>query len=272
MDDISLTNIGELVSFDKIVLSILILLVAWSLVQGLYWLSQQLSAKYARYRMAIARFFPAIKIGIWAVATYWVVVRVVNPPEKTTLAMLASVGLAVGLAAQDLVKNVISGLLILVDKPYGVGDMIEVGGHYGEVVRIDLRSTRICTFDDTIVTLPNSTLLTQALANSNSGAIDEMIAMKFNVPATVDVRELRELAWDAAASSPYVLLKKPILVNIEDLFDRTFLTRVIVKCYVIDVRLERVMASDIVERVKSALLERKLITKETVDGLLKLSD
>ncbi len=83
---------------------------------------------------------------------------------------------------------------------------------------------------------------------------------------------MKNLAWEAAASSPYVYLKKPVVVPVEDTFNRTFLTRFIVKAYVLDVRLERVFASDVQERIKKVLLDRGLLTPALVTGALTHGD
>ncbi|MCB0314052.1 MAG: mechanosensitive ion channel, partial [Calditrichaeota bacterium] len=52
---------------------------------------------------------------------------------------------AIGFAAQDILKNIFGGLMLLLDRPFQVGDKIEAGGHYGEVVQIGLRTVRIVT-------------------------------------------------------------------------------------------------------------------------------
>ncbi|MHB8766671.1 MAG: mechanosensitive ion channel family protein [Deferrisomatales bacterium] len=158
--------------------------------------------------------------------------------------------------------------MILFDQPFRTGDMVQVGETYGEVVNIGLRSVRIHTFDDSTVTLPNSLVLSQAVKNSNSGALDEMVVVEFCLPATADVQRVKALAREAGASSPYAFLKKPISVVVEDALDRTFLTRFKVKCYVLDVRLERVLASDVTERIKVALVEQGLPGDDAVLGLL----
>jgi len=111
-------------------------------------------------------------------------------------------------------------------------------------------------------------MMTEAVVNSNSGSLDEMVVIEFTLPAFVDIVSVKELAMDAAASSPYVYLKKPIAVLVADEFDRTFLTRFKIKCYVLDVRLERVLASDVLERVKDELVVRGIISRDLVVGLL----
>ncbi|MEZ3142737.1 mechanosensitive ion channel family protein [Halobaculum sp. MBLA0143] len=77
----------------------------------------------------------------------------------------SALALAVGFAAQDLVANFVAGIFILKDKPFEVGDWIEWSGGSGRVRDIDLRVTRIQTFDNERITVPNSDLANDALVN-----------------------------------------------------------------------------------------------------------
>lgn len=74
-------------------------------------------------------------------------------------------GLAVSLAAQDAVGNMISGFIIIFDKPFKVGDLIETPTVYGVVEEVNMRSTKIRTLDDSLITVPNSTMTKEAVTN-----------------------------------------------------------------------------------------------------------
>ena len=71
----------------------------------------------------------------------------------------------IALAAQDIAKNLIGGFTILADRPFSVGDFIETSGYSGTVENITFRSTRIITFDNTEVTIPNGVLANAAIVN-----------------------------------------------------------------------------------------------------------
>jgi len=256
--------LAELFSVTRIVVSVGILLVAWVSLKILYFLTGVLASRFGRYRLQISGFFPLLRLLTWLITSYIVIVYVFRPQTNAILALTASMGIAFGLAAQDVVRNILSGVLILFDRPFRVGDMIRVNDVYGEVLSVGLRSVRIHTFDDNTVTLPNSLVLGSAVSNANSGALHEMVVIEFDLPATVDVQQVKEMAWEAAATSPYVYLKLPVAVTVEDRFDRTFLTRFKVKAYVLDVRLERLFASDVLERIKKELVEQGLLTESMV--------
>ncbi len=76
-----------------------------------------------------------------------------------------AIALAVGFAAQDILSNFVAGIFILKDKPFQVGDWVEQGDIVGRVEDIDLRVTRIRTFDNERITVPNSELANNPLTN-----------------------------------------------------------------------------------------------------------
>ena len=272
MEQLPITNVAEIFSAAHIITAVVLLIIAWALLKLLHVLSQWFARRFSRYRMQITGLYPVARLLVWVVTVYLIIVQVLQPPANSLLALLASAGLAVGLAAQDVIRNVISGVLILFEKPFRTGDMVKIGEHYGEVVSIGLRSVQLHTFDDSLVTVPNATVTSSAVSNSNNGALDELVVTTFTVPASFDVEVVKNLAWEAAACSPYVYLKKPILVLAEDVFNRTFLTRFTVKAYVLDVRLERLFVSDIQERIKKVLIDRGLLTTDLVIGALTPED
>ncbi|MEJ2200355.1 MAG: mechanosensitive ion channel [Desulfuromonadaceae bacterium] len=264
----TLQAIVEQFSFLRLLLAVLFFLATMGFVRVLRFGSEKLTEKFVRHRLFISSIYPVLRLLIWIGAISIIIFGIFNPTLNTIIAISASAGLAVGLGAQDLIKNIIAGILILLDRPFRVGDMIQVGDHYGEVTNIGLYSIRLQTFGDSTVNLPNAMALGQAIANSNSGDLDEMVEITFSLPAHLDLQQIRDLAYESATSSPYVFLKKPIKVMIEDQFDRTFLTRLTVKVYVLDIRYEKLLASDISQRFKQALLDRQLLSENTVLGIL----
>lgn len=84
---------------------------------------------------------------------------------SSLLAGLGLGGLAVALAAQDVVKNLFGSLMVLVDRPFSVGDWVVVGDHEGTVEEVGFRSVRIRTFYNSLITLPNSNLISSAVDN-----------------------------------------------------------------------------------------------------------
>ena len=74
-------------------------------------------------------------------------------------------GLAVALAAQDLISNFFGGAIITVDKPFKVGDRVKIDTYYGDVISVGTRSTRLKTLDYQIVTIPNNKITSNIIVN-----------------------------------------------------------------------------------------------------------
>jgi MscS family membrane protein len=88
-----------------------------------------------------------------------------DKPPSAIIAGLGAGGLAIGLAAQDTIKNFFGSLLIFADRPFELGDRIVIDGHDGPVESVGFRSTRIRTLDGHLVTVPNSEMSTRTVQN-----------------------------------------------------------------------------------------------------------
>ncbi len=120
------------------------------------------------------------------------------------IAGLGVVGIAVGLAAQDTLANVISGILVFVDKPFIVGDWVTVDGDYGKVGDITLRSTRIRTPRNTWIVIPNKTIITAVLVNhSHHGEL--RVDVPVGIAYKEDIARAREVSLAAIAGLPTVI-------------------------------------------------------------------
>ncbi len=246
-------SLKALFDLQVILESLAIVIAAWLLLGGMRRLSNFLADRFPRRRVLITNVFPLFRLIAWIGVIGFVLSVVIQPELKTLVAISATAGVALGLGAQEVVKNILAGVLILMDRPFRVGDMIKVDTYYGEVVQIGLRTSRIQTFDDSIVTIPNGIFLSKTVTNSNSGELTEQVVVEFCLPGHVNVNDMKNLMKEAALCSPYVCRKKPVNVLVEDRYEYGFLTIFKVKAYVMDVRFERLMASDITERIKDEI-------------------
>lgn len=107
------------------------------------------------------------------------------------LAGVGVLGIAIGFAAQQTLANILSGFGIFIDHLYRTGDWVKIDGHYGEVVNITLRATKIRTLDNTFVIIPNSIVSDSSVINfSEQGRV--RISAKVAVPYNRDVADARQ--------------------------------------------------------------------------------
>lgn len=237
----------------KIVLSMLVLLMAWTAVKVAAILLEGLAERGARYRF-LKKAIPILRIFIWFFGTYIVVGWIFAPDRETLFAFAAGSGVAIGFASQDILKNIFGGIMIVFDRPFSVGDKVRIGEHYGEVIEIGLRTTRLVTSGDSVITVPNAEMVSKAVSNANSGALDCQVLTPIDLPPGTDIALAKRVAWEAAATSRFVYLRKPIAVWVEDQPERNEIrTRLKIKAYVLDTRYEFEFQSDVTETVKRAL-------------------
>jgi small conductance mechanosensitive channel len=101
-------------------------------------------------------------------------------------------GLAIGFASKDVVANLISGVLVSFDKPFKVGDDVEIGKLSGTVREITLRSTRIRSFDGKSIMIPNSKLATEPIVNYSRSRL-RRLELDFEVEVGTDIKRLRKI-------------------------------------------------------------------------------
>ncbi len=117
------------------------------------------------------------------------------------LASAGIVGIAVGFAAKDTLANLFSGMLILADRPYEIGNFVVLGtGERGEVTHIGMRSTRLLTRDDVEITVPNSIMGNTTIVNESGGPHEKFrIRVQVSVAYGADIDEVREALLSVAA-------------------------------------------------------------------------
>lgn len=120
------------------------------------------------------------------------------------LTSLGIAGLTVGFAARDALSNMISGVLIYWDRPFVIGDLVEVGGAYGRVDRITLRSTRVVTPDGRMLAVPNTEIINKTVASYTN-----FPHLRLEIPVTVavssDLDQVREILLGLVRDDPAYL-------------------------------------------------------------------
>jgi small-conductance mechanosensitive channel len=118
--------------------------------------------------------------------------------------LAGALALAVGFAAQDLIANFVAGVFIIQDEPFTVGDWIEWNGNDGVVREVQLRVTKLDTFDNELVTVPNSDLANAAVVN-NVANDRRRVSVDFGIGYDDDVERAREAIVDEGARIDAVL-------------------------------------------------------------------
>jgi MscS family membrane protein len=147
-----------------------------------------------------------IKILLVGLAAYiFLMIWGINP--TAWLASAGVIGIAVGFAAKDTLANLISGIAILADAPYKIGDYVVLdSGERGRITHLGMRSTRLLTRDDVEVTVPNAVIANAKIVNESGGP---WVKHRMRVPVGVaygsDVDEVCQVLEEIANDNPQVV-------------------------------------------------------------------
>ena len=252
-DPVGESNFLRFIDLEGLPLAIAILVIGILALRLMTRSLDSLGERFADRRLQLKQVSALARFVIYLALIGLTASSVLRLEPGALLAVAGSIGVAFGFAFKDLLASLMAGVILLFDRPFQVGDRVSYGPWYGEVKEIGLRSVRLVTLDDNLVTIPNSNFLSDAVASANAGALDCMVVVPFYLAAAEDFVRGRELVEEAAFTSPYVYLEKPVITLVSDEFlGERFVTIVRLKAYVLDARFEKTFASDVTQRVKDA--------------------
>ncbi|KJZ39954.1 DUF3772 domain-containing protein [Pseudomonas fluorescens] len=137
----------------------------------------------------------------------------------TNLAWIVSaLSVGIGFGLQEIVKNFVSGLILLTERPVKVGDLISISGVEGDIRRINVRATEIQLSDRSIVIVPNSQLISQNLRNVTLGGSAQGVAsLELMFPLDIDPEQVQNLLYDCYRENETILEKPAVYVRFSKL-------------------------------------------------------
>ena len=147
------------------------------------------------------------------------------------LASLAVFSLIIGLAVQQTLGNIVNSFLLAIDRPFEVGDRIEVEGTWGSVVSVGILSTKVLDRDERLVVIPNNTLVQSKVTNHARGGGDGVarrisIVLDIGVDYREDIDHVKYTLLQLAKECPYVIEKPEPRILLHELADFAKIFRV----------------------------------------------
>lgn len=234
----------------RLISALIVALVLYGVYRSLRHLIRRVLGKSDRVDPGLAglalktfRVASAILIGIMVAAQFSIDVTAL-------LAGLSVAGIAVGFAAKDTLENFIAGITILVDRPFRIGDQIEVDDTFGVVDEITLRSTRLRTMNDQIMILPNALVINHKLLNHTLR--DTLrIEVPFGIAYKEYPAEAREVVLKLTAGDDRLDPARPASVVVTRMGDSS--VDMVLRIHILDPRSELPIRYEYVERVREAL-------------------
>ena len=205
--DTVLNSLADILSVEHIKLltrAVFILLIGWVIAKLLSGTLVRVFKKHtdAQGVMLIRTFTQYLILGL-------AVVMAINELGFKVGVLLGAAGIltvAIGFASQTSMSNLISGLFLLGERPFMVGDTIRVGTIIGEVLSIDLLSVKLRTFDNLYARVPNEVLIKQEVINYSRFSIRRM-DISIRVALNQNLTQIREMLLNVAENNPLCLVE-----------------------------------------------------------------
>ena len=208
-----------------------------------------------RFRLVIKQSIPILKALVLASTVSYVLNLLIHLTGSNLIALTGTIAVALGFAFKDYISSIIAGIVTLFEGPFRMGDRVQIGEHYGEVIDYGLRGLRLQTPDDNTVTIPHNTAWTDPIANANSGQLEAQVVTDFYFAHETDIDLAVSLLYQAAYSSRYTQLKLPVMVIASE---KPWATHLKLKAYPMDARDEFVYKTDLTLRIKKACARHQL--------------
>ncbi len=213
--DLALTFIGQYAV--NVVIAIIILIIGLWLTKKLIRISKKLLAKQG-IDETLQKFLGDLLGWTLKILVFITAISQVGVETTSFIAILGAAGLAVGLALQGSLANFAGGALIMIFKPFKVGDLIEAQGEIGTVKEIQIFVTKMITPGNKLAIIPNGTLSNGNIKNyTEEGKL--RVDLTFGIGYGEDIKKAKEVFMNVLKNNPNVLQEPAPSVNVSALAD-----------------------------------------------------
>ncbi len=223
-----------------------------SLSMFLNWLSEQV---VLQFRQQIKQSLPFWQLLVLLIAIFILGDLFLDLSRANLLALSGTIILGLGFAFREYISSMMAGIVVLFESPYRIGDRISIGDYYGEVKHFGLRSFELQTLNDRRVTIPHKTIWESPIINANQGNLETPAIANFYLDPKVNPQQVQNILMQAAYTSKYTQLQKPINVFLTESPEKTHFQ---LKAYPIDARAEQAFISDLTGRAKQAFNQENI--------------
>lgn len=171
-------------------------------------------------------------------------------------------GIAVGFAAKDTLSNLIAGVLLIIDRPFEIGDRIEVwsaptgSATWGDVIDIGLRATKIRTTDHIVIIIPNNEIMKRDIVNYTIISTKIRVRINIGVAYDADIKTVKELIIRVAETIPWISKEPPPKVVVRNFGESSVDLQL--RVWIDDARKRMDTVSHVTDRIKAVFDENKI--------------
>ena len=241
------------INWGGMLVSVVVIFVASLLLRIVDKIVQNVGEVFAERRLMLQKFNAFWRFGVYIITIVVVIFLSFELSREAMTIIGGGAAVAIGFATKDLVASLVAGMMIIIDRPFQTGDRVSFDGHYGDITSIGLRSVKLQTLDDSTITIPNNMFLNTVTSCGNYGVLDMQVMIDFHIGLDQNAHLASDLIREAAATSRYVYLPKPIVVLVSQvLLEQCVALRLRLKIYVLDTQYEKAMETDVTLRVMDA--------------------
>ncbi|MCI5046780.1 MAG: mechanosensitive ion channel [Aquisalinus sp.] len=217
---------GAIAWGTNLLLAILILIIGFWIAGRVAKFVRGIGEKHEKLDDTLFRFLGSIAKYIILAFVFIAVLNRFGVETTSIVALLGAAGLAVGLALQGALSNLAAGVMLLIFRPYKVGDFVEAAGKFGNVTEIDLFTTIMQTFDNQHIIIPNSQIWGEQIINHSHHPI-RGVDMHFGIAYDEKIDAAKEVILGVLRDHPHILDDPAPFVEVETLNDSSvdFLVR-----------------------------------------------
>lgn len=215
-------------SGGKVLLALIVVIAGLLLIKAISKLANRYLAKTKLDPRVTGIAATVIKVLLYLVLLI-AVIEILGVPMTSFTALIASGGLAIGLAFQGALSNLAGGFLILIFHPFKIGDYIETSGAEGIVKDLSIFYTRLTTLDNRVVLIPNGDLMGANVTNYSAEKI-RRVDQDFKITNDIDQDLVKKVLADAASGTPGVLSEPAPFARLTAVDDDTYIFTVRAWC------------------------------------------
>ena len=193
---------------SKIILALVVWFVGKWLIGRIMGIVSKLKA-FEKLDGTVTAFLVSVLRGILYVVLAVSIIGILGVPMASVVTVIASAGVAVGLALQGALSNLAGGIMLMIFRPFNVGDYINAAGAEGSVKEITMFYTKLLTADNVGVTVPNGALMNANVTNFTAQPMRRM-DIRFSVSKDTDIEAAKAIIVDAMKATDGILKDQEI--------------------------------------------------------------
>jgi len=213
-------------TYESIVVFIVIIWLSTTISRFINFFFGHEKAKSDGKRNRVGSMLLLVRLTIWTLGFLIAVAAAGIPLDKLSI-MIGALSVGIGFGLQNIVNNLVSGVILAFERPIQIGDQIEIGNKAGTVKEIGVRSSKILNSEGADIIVPNGDLLSQHLINWTMQDRSKRVEFIIGVPYTADLEMVRSLIGDKLAQNETILHKPAPTIIVQAFTDNAVQIRVI---------------------------------------------